>query len=381
MTNDNNRDMTMTWDPVLPHNNLPQLPPLQDVETKVVLKACVEARTALEGLKQAGELLPNQNLLINLIPILEAKDSSEIENIVTTTDKLFQYINEDSHADPMTKEALRYRTALYEGYKELENRPLCANTALKVCNTIKNTQMEVRKLPGTALKNQKTGEIIYTPPLGEQKITELLSNWEKFIHQKDDLDPLVKLALTHYQFEAIHPYTDGNGRTGRILNILFLIEKGLITIPVLYLSRYIIKNRNEYYSLLLNVTKENDWQSWILYMLSAVEHTSKWTMEKINAIRDLMELTSSYIKTHHNDIYSYELLQCIFEQPYCRIKNLVDKKIAQRQTASEYLKKLCDINVLHEMQVGREKLFVNYRLMSLMSDDQHQFEPYPNQSE
>ncbi|WP_083880311.1 Fic family protein [Providencia burhodogranariea] len=314
------------------------------------------------------------------MPILEAKDSSEIENIVTTTDKLFQYINEDSHADAMTKEALRYRTALYEGYNELKYRPLCADTALTVCNTIKNTQMDIRKLPGTALKNQMTGEVIYTPPLGEQTITELLSNWEKFIHQNDDLDPLVKLALTHYQFEAIHPFTDGNGRTGRVINILFLIEKNLITLPILYLSRYIIKNRSDYYSLLLNVTKEDDWEPWILYMLSAIEHTSKWTMHKINAIRELMEHASSHIKNQHSDIYSYELLQCIFEQPYCRIKNLVDKNIARRQTASNYLKKSFDINILKEIQVGREKLFVNYNLINLMSDDQNRFEQYPSHS-
>lgn len=364
------------WNPAQPYNNLPLLPPYQAIETKKVLKACIQARTALEGLRQAGELLPNQNLLINLIPILEAKDSSEIENIVTTTDKLFQYVNEDSHADPMTKEALRYRTALYEGYTDLKNRPLCANTALTVCNTIKNTRMDIRKLPGTALKNQVTGEVIYTPPLGEQIIIELLTNWEKFIHQEDDLDPLVKLAITHYQFEAIHPFTDGNGRTGRVINILFLIEKKLITLPILYLSRYIIKNRNDYYSHLLNVTKEQDWESWVLYILSAVEHTSRWTVDKINTIRTLMDHTALHIRNTHNDIYSYELLQCIFEQPYCRIKNLVDKNIAKRQTASDYLKKLCDINVLNEIQSGREKLFVNHKLIDLMSSDQNQYIPY-----
>lgn len=349
---------------------------MHDIETKAVLKACIEARTALEGLKQAGELLPNQNLLISLIPMLEAKDSSEIENIVTTTDKLFQYIHEDSHADPMTKEALRYRTALYDGFNELKKRPLCANSALSICNTIKNVHMNVRKLPGTSLKNQTTGEVIYTPPLGEQAITNLLSNWEKFIHQEDDFDPLVKLALIHYQFEAIHPFSDGNGRTGRIINILFLIEKKLITLPILYLSRYIIKNRAEYYTRLLNVTKNEDWEAWVLYMLSAVEHTSKWTVNKIDAIRKLMEHTSLYIKDNYNEIYSYELLQCIFEQPYCRIKNLVDKNIAQRQTASEYLKKLCDINVLREIHIGREKLFVNHKLIDLMGDDSNLFSPF-----
>ncbi len=366
----------MIWNPTQPYNDLPRLPPKQEIETKRVLKACVEARTALEGLKRAGELLPNQNLLINLIPILEAKDSSEIENIVTTTDKLFQYSSEDSNADPMTKEALRYRTALYEGYQELKDRPLCVNTALKVCNTIKNSKMEIRKTPGTALKNQATGETIYTPPVGERNIIELLSNWEKFIHQEDDLDPLVKLAVTHYQFEAIYPFSDGNGRTGRVINLLFLIDKNLITLPILYLSRYIIKNKNSYYSLLLKVTKDGDWESWNLFILSAIENTSKWTLEKINAIRELMEHTSSHMKNEINDIYSYELLQCIFEKPYCRIQNLVSNGIAKRQTASNYLKKLCEINILHEIHSGKEKLFVNYNLINLMSDDENKFSRY-----
>jgi Fic family protein len=209
----------MTWQADRPYNDLPPLPPATEFESIAVLKACIPARAALAELKQAGELLPNQELLINLLPLLEAQGSSEIENIVTTTDRLFQYAEEDSQADPMTKEALRYRTALRQGFEELVRKPLCTNTALEICSTIKSAQMDIRKVPGTALSNQATGKLIYTPPVGEEVIRTLLSNWERFLHADETIDPLIKMAIAHYQFEAIHPFTDGNGRTGRILNI------------------------------------------------------------------------------------------------------------------------------------------------------------------
>ena len=210
----------MSWAPDQPFNDLPQLPPRTDLESSKILKACIPARAALAELKQVGELLPNQGLLINLIPLLEAKDSSEIENIVTTTDKLFEYAENEEQADPATKEALRYRTALFNGFQSLKSRPLCITTALEVCSTIKGTEMNVRKVPGITLANQTTGKTIYTPPDGEPLIRDLLSNWTDFLHSDDDVDPLIKMAVSHYQFEAIHPFTDGNGRSGRILNVL-----------------------------------------------------------------------------------------------------------------------------------------------------------------
>ncbi|RLU00090.1 MAG: Fic family protein [Ketobacter sp.] len=367
----------MKWNPGTPYNELPLLPPPTDATDDVeVLKACISARAALAELKQAGELLPNQNLLINLLPLLEAKASSEIENIVTTTDKLFQYAAEDSQADAATKEALRYRTALKEGFHYLGQRPLCTNTAIEICSVIKSVHMEIRKVPGTTLGNQATGEIIYTPPSGETVIREKLSNWEQYLHGQDNTDALIKMAVAHYQFEAIHPFTDGNGRTGRVLNLLYLIDQGLLTQPTLYLSRYILQNRARYYSLLTNVTRNRDWKPWILYMLSAVAETSQWTNAKIAAIRNLMAMTEAYVKTALPKIYSYELLQTLFEQPYCRISNLVERDIAKRQTASVYLKQLCDIGVLQEQQVGKEKLFVHPKLLQLMSDEDHRFENY-----
>ncbi len=360
----------MIWQAELPYNQLPTLPPnLHSIETKAVLKACISARAAVAELKKAGELIPNQSMLINLLPLLEAKDSSEIENIVTTTDKLFQYALEDKGADHATKEALRYRTALYQGYIQLERKPLCTATAIEVCSTLKHSEMDIRKVPGTFIGNQTTGEIIYTPPAGESVIRDLLTNWERFLHDDDDIDPLIKMAVSHYQFEAIHPFYDGNGRTGRILNVLYLIECGLLTLPILYLSRFIVHNKQDYYRLLNQVTKDQNWEDWLLFMLKGVEQTAIWTSDKITAIRALMESTTDYIKAQLPKTYSYELVQLIFEQPYCRINNLVERDIAKRQTASTYLKQLADIGVLQEINSGKEKLFVHPRLMTLMTKD------------
>lgn len=366
----------MAWLPDKPNNDLPHLPPEMNLDSVSILRACIPARAALAELKQAGQLLPDQGLLINLLPLLEAKDSSEIENIVTTTDKLFQFASEDSLADPMTKEALRYRTALNNGYQELAAKPLCTNTAIEICSTIKGIYMDVRKVPGTTLANQHTGDVIYTPPVGEEVLRNLLANWECFLHQDDGIDPLIKMAVAHYQFEAIHPFLDGNGRTGRVLNILYLIEADLLTLPILYLSRFIVQNKQDYYLLLNTVTRTGDWEDWIIYMLKGVEETAIWTTQKIESVRMLIEHTSVFIKENLPKIYSHELVKIIFEQPYCRIGNLVENKVAKRQTASVYLKQLCKIGVLNEIQVGKEKLFVHPKLIRLMTRDNHEFNSY-----
>jgi len=366
----------MTLNSSLPYNELPCLPPKAELETTLILKACIPARTALAELKQAGELLPNQGLLINALPLLEAKDSSEIENIVTTTDRLFQFAQEDTQADVATKEALRYRTALYQGFLALKDKPLSVSTLVTVCSTIKNTDMNIRRIPGTTIANAATQEVIYTPPVGEAVIRNLLSNWEQFIHGDEDLDPLIRMAVAHYQFEAIHPFLDGNGRTGRVINILFLIEKNLLSLPILYLSHYIVRHKKEYYQLLDNVTNKHEWQAWILYMLEAITQTAQLTYHKINAIRQLIENTSDFVRHEIPRIYSYELINLIFEQPYCRIQNLIETGLVRRQTASTYLKKLCEIGVLQEVSKGKEKLFVHPKLMQLLTDDKNHFERY-----
>lgn len=379
----------MRWSPEQPYNHIPLLPPrlspaegdsdnghgayaqIIDLETPVVLKACIKARAAIAELKQAGELLPNQALLMNMLPILEAKDSSEIENIVTTRDALFQYADTESiannSANASTKEALRYRTALYQGFQQLSQRPLCTNTAIDICSQIKGTAMNIRQVPGTVIANQASQKIIYTPPVGETVIRNLLSNWEAFIHADDDLDPLIKMAVAHYQFEAIHPFTDGNGRTGRILNVLYLIEQQLLSLPILYLSRYILQYKADYYRLLNAVTQQQDWQAWILFILDAVATTAQWTCKKITQVRALIENTTTQIREQLPKIYSHELVQIIFEQPYCRIHNVVERNIAKRQTASVYLKQLCDIGILEEKTAGKEKLFVHPQLIQLFT--------------
>jgi len=353
------------------YNELPALPPKQDIETKKILKVCIEARASLAELRKAAEMLPNQSVLRNSLPLLEAQASSEIENIVTTTDKLFQYANSSSETniDPATKEALRYRTALREGFESIKSRPLNTVLAESLCSNLHGVEMTVRKVPGTTLSNQATGEIIYTPPEGEALLRKKLHNWEVFLHDQNDIDPLIKMAIGHYQFEAIHPFTDGNGRTGRILNILYLIEQELLTIPVLYLSRYIIKHKKEYYQNLLNVTLKDDWESWIIYMLNAVANTSQWTCNKIKSIIGLMEETVEYVKNKQPKIYSRELVELLFVQPYCRISNVVDAGIVKRQTAAEYLQKFVSEGILKEIEIGREKIYINTRFMQILFRD------------
>ena len=366
----------MAWNPEQPYNDLPPLPPATELETKAVLKHCIDARVALAELKQAAELIPNQTMLINTLPLLEAKDSSEIENIVTTTDKLFQNLQGNRQTDPATKEALRYRTALYQGWQLLESRPINTNTAELICTQIKGVEMTVRKVPGTKLANQQTGQVIYTPPESETLVRDLLRNWERWLHEYPDIDPLIRMAVMHYQFEAIHPFADGNGRTGRILNILYLVQEELITLPILYLSRYLIQNKNDYYSNLIKVTRESAWETWVIYMLGAVKQTAIWTTRKITAIRHLAGHTADYVRARLPGIYSRELIDTIFEQPYCRIVDLVNAEIAKRQTASEYLKKLVGIGVLTEMQAGRERLFLHSKLLNLVSNDDMGFKRY-----
>lgn len=353
----------MVWNPEVPYNALPLLPPdLETIETRRVLKACITARAAVAELKTAGELIPDQGLLINILPMLEAKDSSRIENIVTTSDQLFQYADHDENADPSTKEALRYRTALFEGFAHLDAYPLCTNTAIALCTKLRAVQSDIRKTPGTVLRDQHNN-VVYTPPVGETAIRDLMANWERFIHADDEIDPLVKMAISHYQFECIHPFPDGNGRTGRILNILYLIQTDLLSLPILTLSRFILENRDDYYTLLRDVTEQGKWEAWILFMLEAVRNTAIWTTQKIAIVRALITEVAAYVREKLPKIYSHELMQVLFAQPYCRIENLVESGIAKRQTASAYLKQLVKIGVLEEKSYGREKLYMNTRLL------------------
>jgi len=361
------------FNPSLPYNDLPDLPPPgEQLETTAILKRCIEARVAVAELKQAAELIPNSAVLVNALPLLEAQASSEIENIVTTTDRLFEYADiAEDRADAATKEALRYRTALYEGTKMVQRGMLTTDMAIQICSIIKGMELDIRAESGTTLKSRMTGEVIYTPPVGQKLLLEKLDNWTRFMHEDTDIDPLVRMAVQHYQFEAIHPFVDGNGRTGRILNILFLVQHGLLDSPILYLSRFIIQNKAPYYRLIKKVTQEQDWEAWIMFVLDGVEETCTWTTDKIKSIRELMEHTAEFVHGRLPKTYTWELVELLFKQPYCRIANLVDAGIAKRQTASVYLKQLCDIGVLREIKSGRETIFVHPKYIELLTGEEN----------
>ncbi len=346
-----------------PYNDLPLLPPGVELESRAVLKQAIAANRVLANLRGLAAKIPNQGMLINSIVLQEARLSSEIENIVTTNDELYRAAADaDGKTDPHTKEVLRYRQALYRGFQALKERPLNANLFIEIVRLIKQVDLGIRAVPGTALKND-LGEVIYTPPEGESRIRDLLGNLEQFIHAEDDLDPLVKMAVLHYQFEAIHPFPDGNGRTGRILNLLFLVEKGLLDIPVLFLSRYIIGNRMDYYRGLRQVTEEQDWESWILFMLRAVERTAQQTFDQVTRILDLMESVRERVQREEPGIYSKDLIELIFREPYTKIQFVVDLGLAKRQTASSYLQALAGRGILREQKIGREKYYINDALL------------------
>lgn len=368
----------MIWNPSTPYADLPKLPPAVEIETKRVLKATIEARAALAALDQAARRIPNPVVLINAIPLLEAQASSEIENIVTTADDLFRFAQDESAAtNPATKETLSYRTALFVGFQSVRARPLSLNTAIEICSIIKGREMNIRNLPGTVIANQATKKAIYTPPVGDSLIRDKFANWETFVHENRGLDPLVVMALAHYQFEAIHPFADGNGRTGRILNVLLLVNAGVLHQPILYLSRYIIENKDAYYSLLLSVTSAGMWEEWILYILEGLRQTAIATVGKIDAIHALQLELHERIRELITGGANADLLAVLFEQPYCRIANVVERCHVSRPTATNWLNALVAGGVLHDVRVGRERLFVNTAFFDVLIRD----ESVPNSTE
>ena len=356
-----------TWDPREPYNDLPPIPHRDVLETATVLRAAIGANAALARLDQAASAMPNPAVLINSIPLLEAQASSEIENIVTTTDALFRHVDDDSSADAATRETLRYRSALRTGSELAAARGITVNTARAVCTSIKGRDMWIRSLPGTRIGNPVTGDVAYSPPEGSDLIRAKLSDWEHFVHDDDGPDTLVKMAAAHYQFEAIHPFADGNGRTGRILNVLMLVEAGLITMPLLYLSRYIISTKSEYYARLLAVTAEGAWEAWLLYILKGVETTSLETVAKIRAVRALQDDFAHHARDALRSSVDVELFAVLFEQPYCRISNVVERCHVSRPTATKWLRALAARGLLREHRAGREVLFINHAFLDLLA--------------
>ena len=351
----------------LPFNDLPLLPPAVEAEAATVLKKAITASRALAELKGMAERMPNQAMLIDRLVLQEARASSEIENILTTNDELFKAASDEAlPASAEAKEVLRYRQALNHGFRQIKERPLATGLFSEVAQLIKQTDFNVRRVPGTRVSNSR-GETIYTPPEGEGVIRDKLRELENFMHAEDGLDVLVKMALVHYQFEAIHPFPDGNGRTGRILNILYLVDRGLLKLPVLYLSRHIIDHKAAYYEGLRRVTEEGAWTDWLLYMLDAVEQTSLRTHQQISDILALMETVRERVQREAAGVYSKDLIEQIFRQPYCKIQFLERAGIGTRQTCSKYLRGLERLGILAGQKIGREVYFINQALFELLT--------------
>ncbi|MCX6350481.1 MAG: Fic family protein [Bacteroidetes bacterium] len=358
----------MKYNPLKAYNKLPDLPPKANIESMVILKKVISASRALSELKGAITNLPNPLLFIDTINLQEAQASSAIENIITTQDALFQASVADVKIEnPATKEVIHYKDALWFGVDEIKKKPiLTTNLFIAIMQIVKKTEAGIRNLLGTQLKNPATGLVVYTPPEGETIIRDKLKALEDFINTEDNIDPLIKLALIHYQFEAIHPFFDGNGRTGRIILLLYLRLCGLMDLPALYLSSYILKNKDEYYTKLRGVTEKNDWESWILFMLDMIEVTSTNGRKRIEKIEHLMKKMGDEIQKELPKIYSKDLLEVLFHLPYIKRNHIVNVGLGNIKTSGTYLKNLEEKGFLKSITVCKEKLFLNYRLMNLL---------------
>ena len=344
------------------------LPPDAELETKRVLKQLARSHRALAELKGFAGLIPNKNILINAVTINEAKDSSEIENIITTHDELFKAMSQENYNNSAAKEVVNYRTALWHGYELVKDKQiLTTNMIVEIQQIIEKNRAGIRKLPGTVLKNVATGEVVYTPPSGEKEIIALMDNLEKYINDDyDNVDPLIKLAVIHYQFETIHPFYDGNGRTGRIINVLYLILKELLDSPILYLSKYIIRNKSAYYRLLQDVRTKGVWEEWILFILDGIEQTAEETLLLVKRINDVVEKTVEDIKNMLPKIYSRELVNLLFYEFYTKIIYIEKGLNITRKTASNYLSSLEEKGFLLSQKVGKERIFLNKRLFEVV---------------
>lgn len=355
------------FDPNIPYNHLPKLPPRKElIETIEILKQENKAVRAISELKGMAHIIPNQEILINAIILQEAQDSSEIENIVTTQDELYKAAAKTvDKTNPATKEVIFYREALYEGFKQIKEQGfLTMNDIIGLQKVIVQNEAGIRRTPGTALVNDKTNTTIFTPPSGEESLNILITNLIKYLN--DPNESLAKMAILHYQFETIHPFYDGNGRTGRIINILYLILKGYLDIPILYLSSYIIKNKEEYYKLLLEVTVNENWEEWILYILRGIQETAEETKSKIIRIKESMDHAIELIKERNPKIYSKELVETLYMHPYCTVEIFGRFLGYERKAASRHLHALAENNILLFHKIGKYNIFINESLMEIL---------------
>lgn len=345
------------------------LPEIDQWETRAVLKQAAQAHRYLAELKGVAATIPNEEILINTLTLQEARHSSEIENIITTQDDLYRaVVADEASIDPQTKEVQDYATALRAGFRSVrQSRLLRLNDILVIQETLEKNRAGLRKLPGTALRNQATGEVVYEPPQAAPEIECLMENLVAYLNDDElcDADPLVKMAIIHHQFESIHPFYDGNGRTGRIINMLYLVAKDLLDLPVLYLSRYLIQTKSRYYQELQAVRDTGDWEPWLLYMLEGVSQTAQQTIELIGQIRDLMQHTKHRMREECPKIYRQELLNNLFNHPYTKIEFVVEDLGVSRITATKYLDELVSIGLLKKIKVGRSNFYINAALMAL----------------
>lgn len=352
---------------------IPTLPLANNIETIRILKKAIAANKVIAELKVMAQTIPNQALLINMLSIQESKDSSEVENIITTHDELFRFDQKSVEKfSPAAKEVHRYNKSLFYGFEALKERPITNNLLIEISQIITERNSGFRNVPGTTLKNPRTSEIIYTPPQNLAEIQSHMKNLEQFINDSEisDFDPLVKMAIIHHQFESIHPFFDGNGRSGRILNILYLISQDVLDIPILYLSRYITQNKADYYTLLQKVRDKNAWEEWILFMLQALESTAKQTIFMIEAIKKLMVEYKKVLR-EQTKIYSHELINNIFSHPYTKIEYVMNDSSISRITAAKYLKELVEINLLEMQKIGTSNYYINTKLLKLFTDLNH----------
>ena len=349
-----------------PFNELPLLMPDKKVwETLEVYKKLAEARASIAELKGRLPIIPNPLMLINTLVLQEAKASSTIENIFTTNDTLYKAFSSNLNSDPSTKEVLRYREALWNAFTKMKSSAdYSVKLAVEIFKTITDKKEDIRKVQ---VYIGGTNHIVYTPPAPGNILKNKLNNLFSIAVADKAVDPLIKMAMLHYQFEAIHPFSDGNGRTGRILNVLYLCKEKLIDLPVIYLSKFILDNKNDYYKFLREVTENGKWREWILFMLEAVSQTSTLTLKKVNSIYEDYLYVIEKVREKAPDIYSHELIEVIYNQPYCKIGILEEKKIASRNTASKYLRRLEELGILASEVVGRETLYKNLSLFKILS--------------
>ena len=361
----------MNLDPKSPYNDLPTLPPRANIESKDILKKTISASSALSSFREVSKRLPNRSLFLDTLSLQEARLSSEIENIVTTNDELYMAVSDVKNIkDPYVKEVFHYKDALWDGFEEIKKKGvLSINMVIDLAKIVKENTEGIRTNPGTVIMNPNTREIIYTPPEGKEIILDKLANLEKYINVDDEVNDLIKLAIIHYQFEAIHPFSDGNGRVGRIINILYLVLKGYLDVPILFLGKYILENKNEYYAKMRNVTNEEDWEDWILFMLEGIRQTSISSQKRIEKILELMEDTKNELLEKTPNIYSKEFLDALFYQPYIRSKNIEEAGIVSEKTARIYLKKLEELSILQSKKVKNSLIYVNLPLLNILSNN------------